>query len=73
MNRNVWFCIDCIGQSWHTSNAPVRNEDEFMRGGGKGGGGGSSQNHEDYFSISRVTKNKISFSRFLETQKRNKV
>ena len=41
----------------------------------KRGGGGqrgvSSRNHEDHFS--RVTKNKISFSRFLETQKRNKV
>jgi hypothetical protein len=35
----------------------------IMRGRG-GGGGVSSRNHEDHFSISRVTKNKISFSRF---------
>ena len=42
-------------------------------GGGGKGGGVSSRNHEDCFSISRVTKNKISFSRFLEAQKRNKV
>ena len=39
----------------------------------RGGGGVSSRNHEDHFSTSRVTKNKISFSRFLDTQKRNKV
>jgi hypothetical protein len=40
----------------------------LIRGGQRGI---SSRNHEDHFS--RVTKNKISFSRFLETQKRNKV
>ena len=39
-------------------------------GGGGQGGEVSSRNHKDHFSISRVTKNKISFSRFSESQKR---
>ena len=47
--------------------------DSLFNEGGGGKGGVSSRNHEDNFSISRVTKNKISFSRVLEAQKRNKV
>jgi hypothetical protein len=58
------------GELRRFERGPVVGE---VMGGGRGQGGVSSRNHEDHFSISRVTKNKISFSRFLETQKRNKV
>jgi hypothetical protein len=63
------FCIDCIGQSWHTSNAPVHNEDAFMRGGGKGGGGGLvTKSRRSFFDFTSHEKQNFIFTIFTNTE-----